>query len=149
VKNFKFRLDPVLRYRRYLERLALMELAKAKTAIALTTSEIAKREALKKEAAAGLGLRETEGMSVREHRIYAAYLRGLDDQIEGAKVRLAKLVEDVRKKHEAAEAHRVKKETLEAIRNKEHNDHLEKFYRAQQKEADELFGLRHKIVMFQ
>lgn len=149
MKKFKFRLDPVLRYRRYLERLALMELAKAKTAVVETKTEIAKREALKKAAAAALGLRETEGMSVHEHRIYAAYLRGLDDQIEEATVRLTKLAEDVRKKHEAVEAHRVKKETLETIRNKEHNDHLEKFYRAQQKESDELFGLRQKTVTFQ
>jgi flagellar FliJ protein len=149
VKKFKFRLDPVLRYRRYLERLALMELAKAKTAVVQTKTEIAKREALKKAGTAALGLREAEGMSVHEHRIYAAYLRGLDDQIEGANVRLTKLAEDVRKKHEAVEAHRVKKETLEAIRNKEYNEHLEKFYRAQQKEADELFSLRHKTAAFQ
>ncbi len=148
MKRFKFRLDPVIRYRQYLEKMALMELAKAKAAVVQTKQRIRDLEQAKKDMAVDLRIQEGQGMSVRRFRVYEAYLHGLDDQIDVQTGRLPKLEQAVMQKYKAAEAQRVKKETLELAREKQHGKYMEQVALAEQKSVDELISLRRRLADF-
>ncbi len=146
MKRFEFRLDPVIRYRKYLEQIALMDLAKSKSALVQTEKRIKEMGQAHKDGARDLGFRETQGLDVGTHRIHTAYLQGLTDRIALENDRLVEIEKDIVEKQQAVEAQRIKKETLELIRQKEYDRYLIRIDKAQQKAADELVNLRRESM---
>jgi flagellar export protein FliJ len=144
MKRFRFRLDPVLRYRQYRERLALMELARARQALVLSKKKIQQVRQIRKVVITDLNARQTEGLEVSRHRIYAAYLQGLGEKIESENEHLVEIGGVVRDKHETAEAKRISKETLQRVRQTQYANYLQASDRAQQKAADEVIALRKR-----
>ena len=144
MKRFEFKLDPVIRYRRYLERIALIDLAKSKEALVQTKKRIQETEQARKDSEKDLGSRETQGIGVGKHRIYTAYLQGLSDRIVSEDGRLVEIGKTIREKHQAVETQRIKRETLELIRQKEYDRYLRWIDKAEQKAADELVSLRRE-----
>ena len=120
MKRFKFRLDPIIRYRQYLERLALMELAKAREELTETEKRIRKIQQTTRDVTRELSSLQAEGIGVDRYRIYADYLQGLKDKIECEDERLVEIGKAVREQHKAVEVERIKKETLEWIRQNEY-----------------------------
>ncbi|MBW2108433.1 MAG: flagellar export protein FliJ [Deltaproteobacteria bacterium] len=145
MKAFRFRLDPVVRYRRYLEQTALMDLAKAKQSLDRIQKKI---ETLKQEllwADKQLCSEEEQGIDVGRHRIYVAYLRGLNQRIAVESNRLVEQEAVVREKEKAVKAQRTKRRSLEQLREKAFGRY-EKHVRAEeQKAADELVSLRWRV----
>ena len=141
MKRFKFRLDPIIRYRQYLERLALMELAKAREELTETEKRIRKIQQTTRDVTRELSSLQAEGIAVDRYRIYADYLQGLKDRIECEDERLVEIGKAVREKHKAVEVERIKKETLEWIRQNEYAKHSRMIDREQQKAAEELVSL--------
>ena len=142
MEKFGFRLDPVIRYREHLERMALMELAKAKRLLLQTKNKIEVLERNRSDVTANLRSEETKGIDVSRHRIFSAYLRGVTARIAQEKDRLVEIAATIREKQEAFDAQRIKKESLVLLRQKKHADYLEAIDRAEQKAADELMSLR-------
>ena len=148
MKRFKFRLEPVIRYRQYLERLALIELARAKQDLFQTKKRIQEMQQSKKDAATELDSRQAEGMKASRYRIYTDYLQGLSDRIESENERLVGIGRTIKERHQAAETERIKKETLEWVRQSEYTKHVQRINRAEQKAADELVSLRRGSCEF-
>jgi len=146
MKKFEFRLDPVIRYRKHLERMALMELAKAKRLLLQTKNKIEVLKRNRSDVTANLRSEESKGIDVSRHRIFSAYLRGVTAQIALEKDRLVEIAATIREKQEAFDAERIKKESLVLLRQKKHADYLEAIDRAEQKAADELMSLRWRPV---
>ena len=67
MKRFKFRLDPVLRYRQYRERLAMMELARARQALVLSEKKIQQVQQIRKGVITDLNARQTEVTMQNSH----------------------------------------------------------------------------------
>jgi len=149
MKRFKFRLDPVIRYRQYLERIAQINLAKEKQALIETRNRISGIEQTKRHAAGELEREQEQGIEVDRHRIFTDYLRGLGEDIEFESERLIKIGKRVREKQEAVKAETIKKKTLEWIKETEYSKYLELINRAEYKEADELVGLARGSVEIQ
>ncbi len=143
MKRFRFRLNPVIRYRQYREQIALMELAKAKRERIHIEEKIQGMYETKREVLRDLAFSQTRGIKAGRHRIYSAYLEGLGDQIETENDRLVEIGQTISHRHEVAEGERIKKETLELLRENERKKHLEMFEVVQQKEADEVVALRY------
>jgi len=144
MKRFEFKLDPVIRYRRHLERIALMELAKAKQELVHTKKKILALERSKEDVGKELNARQSEGLEVCRYQIYAAYLQGIEDRIEFENGRLVEIGKAILEKHKAAEAERTRKESVELIRRNEYRKYVDRALKAEQKAADELFSLRRR-----
>lgn len=142
MKKFKFRLDPVLRYRQYREKLALMELARARQAFVLSKKKIQQIQQARKGVMTDLNARQTEGLEVNRYRIYAAYLQGLGEKIKSENEHLMGIGRMVKEKHETAEAERISKDTLQRVRETQYAHYLQGRDRTEQKAADELIALR-------
>ena len=146
MKRFKFRLDPVIRYREYRERIAQIELARETQALIETKNRISEIEQTRRYAASELDGEQTEGIEVDRYRVFTAYLRGLRHEIESESERLIEIGKRIRKKQEAVKAETIKKKTVEWLKETEYSKYLEWVNRAEQKAADELVGLSSKAV---
>ena len=146
MKRFKFRLDPVIRYREYRERIAQIELHRETQALIETKNRISELEQSRRYAAGELDGEQTEGIEVDRYRVFTAYLRGLRHEIESESERLIEIGKRIRKKQEAVKAETIKKKTVEWLKETEYSTYLEWVNRAEQKAADELVGLSRKAV---
>ena len=144
MKAFTFRLDPVIRYRAHLERIALMELAKAKQFFVETKRKIQDLKRDRSGAIADLRAEEIRGIDICRHRIFMNFLRGLSAQISAENDRLIDIAATVKEKQEIFDKERIKKESLVLLRQKEHSKYIQEIDRAEQKAADELMSLRWK-----
>lgn len=142
MKQFAFRLDPVIRFRKHLERMALMELAKTKQAFFQAKQDIERLVQQRRNAMANMNHEEEQGIDGCRIIIYKDYLRGLTDRISMGSDRLLELAALVREKERAVEAERIKKETLESLREKRYAAYLKQCERAEQKASDEVVSLR-------
>ena len=146
MKSFKFRLDPVARYQAYRERIAQIELARETQALIESKNRISEIEQTRRCAASELDSEQKQGIEVNRHRVFTAYFQGLHHEIESESERLVEIGKKIRKKQQAVKAETIKKKTLEWIKQTEYSKYLEWINRAEQKEADELIGLRRKSV---
>ena len=144
MKKFKFRLDPVIRYQEYRERIAQIELAREKQLLIESKNRITEIEEIKRDAACKLDGEEKEGIEVDRYRVFGAYLQGLQDEIESEGERLVEIGKRIRKRQQVVKAETIKKKTMEWIKQSERSKYLEWINRAEQKAADELIGLREK-----
>jgi flagellar FliJ protein len=146
MKRFKFRLDPVIRYREYRERIAQIELARETQALIESKNRISKIEQTRRYAASELDAEQKEGIEVDRYQVFTAYLQGLRYEIESESERLVEIGKRIREKQEAVKAESIKKKTLEWIKQTEYSKYLEWANRTERKAADELVGLSRKTV---
>ncbi|MBW1739599.1 MAG: flagellar export protein FliJ [Deltaproteobacteria bacterium] len=146
MKRFKFRLDPVIRYRQYLERIARIELAREKQALIESKNRIREIKQARRNTARELDREQAQGIEVDRYRVFTGYLQGLLHEIESESERLVEIGVRIRQKQEAVKAETIKKKTLEWLKQTEYNKYLEWINRAEQKAADDLSGLRRKSV---
>ena len=144
MKRFKFRLDPVVRYREYRERIAQIDLARETQALIETRNRISEIEETRRSAASDLDAEQKEGIEVDRYQVFAAYLQGLRDEIDSESGRLIEIGKKLREKQRVVKAEMIKKKTLEWIKQNEYTKYLECMNRLEQKAADDLIGLRKK-----
>ena len=146
MKRFKFRLDPVIRYREYRERIAQIGLARETQALVESEKRISEIEQARRCTVSELDSEQKQGIEVDRHLIFTAYLQGLRDEIESERERLVEIDKRIREKQEAAKVETMKKKTLEWIKQTQYSKHLQWINRAEQKAADELIGLKKHEV---
>lgn len=146
MKRFKFRLDPVIRYREYRERIAQIGLARETQALVESEKRISEIEQARRRTVSELDSEQKQGIEVDRHLIFTAYLQGLRDEIESERERLVEIDKRIREKQEAAKVETMKKKTLEWIKQTQYSKHLKWINRAEQKAADELIGLKKHEV---
>lgn len=146
MKRFKFRLDPVIRYREYRERIAQIGLAREAQALIESKNRISDMEHTWRHTAGELDSEQKQGIEADRHRVFTAYLQGLRDEIESESERLDEIGKRIREKQEAVKAETIKKKTLEWIKQNQYSKYFKGINRAEQKEADELAGLKKNEV---
>ena len=144
MKPFKFKLDPVLRYRAYKMRIELMKLARAKKELLDAQEAIRRISERKRTAGVTLRAEQDRGMDGRKYRLHRAYLDGLDKELVDAEAKRFELAGHVSERQGAMETERVKKETLAHLKDQKKQAHIRNVDRMEQKEADELVGLRFR-----
>ena len=146
MKRFKFRFDPVIRYREYRERIAQISLARETQALVESKNRISDIEQARRYTASELDNEQKQGIEVDRHLVFTAYLRGLSDEIESEKERLVEIDKRIREKQEAARVEMIKKKTLKWIKQTQYSKYLKWFNQTEQKAADELIGLKKHEV---
>ena len=146
MKRFKFRLDPVIRYREYRERIAQIGLARETQALVESEKRISEIEQARRYTVSELDSEQKQGIEVDRHLVFTGYLQGLRDEIESERERLVEIDKRIREKQEAAKVETMKKKTLEWIKQTQYSKYLKCIDRAEQKAADELIGLKKHEV---
>lgn len=142
MKRFRFRLEPVVRYRQYLERIAQLDLARERQAFVKTKERISAIEETIRQAAGELEAEEDHGVDVERCRLFLVYLRGLNHDIEAENRRLGEIGRRIREKQDIVKGKSIKRKTMELLKKHEYFKYLEWVGIAEQKMADELIALR-------
>jgi len=144
MKKFKFRLEAVLRYRKYRERNAQLELVKAKNAVVEKQNLIERLKQNRLQAILELKDHEDEGISVGRHRFYTNYITGTDAALEEEQKQLRVLEKVMRKHQELVKKEQIKRKTLEKIEEKQKNEYVSDFIKFEQKSMDEMVVIRRQ-----
>ncbi|KPA13455.1 flagellar FliJ protein [Candidatus Magnetomorum sp. HK-1] len=144
MKKFKFKLDAVLRYRKYRERNAQLELVKAKNAVIEKRQLIEKLKRNRLQAIFELKEHEEKGISVGRHRFYTNYITGTDQALEEEQKKLLELEKVLRHHQELVRKEQIKRKTLEKIEDIKKKEYVSEYIKFEQKSMDEMVAIRQK-----
>jgi len=144
MKKFKFKLDAVLRYRKYRERNAQLELVKAKNAVIEKRQLIERLKQNRLQAILELKTQEDQGISVGKHRFYTNYITGTDQALEDEQKHLVQLEKILRQHQEIVRKEQIKRKTLEKIEDINKKEYISEYIKFEQKTMDEMVAIRYK-----
>lgn len=141
MKKFLFRLEPVLKLRKYKERMAQMELAKAQAALqecqVMLEKSRTQQNLVRRDWESGL----VKGMWETEFRMYADHTKGLELQTKRAVETEVKLKHMVEKSRENLMAVTVSRKTMDFLREERFAQYQLETGSKEQKETDELANI--------
>ena len=146
MKRFSFRLEKVLRYRKYLETKAQIKLVDAINEYHKKENSIKMIVAKRKELADECGGEKEKGMDVARYRLYYHFFRKLNDEQEAGGLALKKTEEKVQTHRMLLTKESIKKKTLETLKEVQHGRYQEISGKEEQKMMDETAIIRIKRV---
>jgi flagellar export protein FliJ len=146
VKRFSFRLEKVLRYRKYLESKAQIKLLDAINEYHKKENLIRMIIAKRKELADECGGEKKKGMDVARYRLYYHYFLKLNDEQEEGGLALKQTEEKVQTHRMLLTKESIKKKTLETLKEVQHGRYQEISGKEEQKMMDETAIIRIKRV---
>ncbi|MEA1949367.1 MAG: flagellar export protein FliJ [Thermodesulfobacteriota bacterium] len=138
MKPFTFRLDKILDYRKYLSKIAQIDLFNAKTECIRREKKVKRLSEKRKEIAKSCIDEGVQGIDVPRYKIYLAYLYKIEHDLESAHTLLEQEKENVITKKAILTNESIKKKTLETLKDLKHNKYIELSERKDQKVLDEI-----------
>jgi len=142
MKRFDFKLQPLLNYREYMERVAKQKTARAQMDVALCEKQILDlKDTLNRHAY----LIETEmeqGMGSFEFKQYRDYLDAVEALIEQERLRKIKLSGILKEKVLELKKKTIDKKAMEFYRERLKTEYTQKGLATEQKEMDEMSSLK-------
>jgi len=142
MKRFKFKLQPLLNYRQYLERLAQQNTARAHMDVGLCEKQIAHLKQTYDQNAEKIEMIVTKGVSAFKFRQYHQYLDSVGTGIEDEKSRKIDLQRILQKKLLELKKKSVDKKAMELYREKLKAKYDQEVIKNEQKELDEISSLK-------
>ena len=142
MKRFSFRLQPILKYREYQERLARQETA---LALADVRESQARTDVLRGEkgrAADAMDRDASGGISASEYKAHALYLDSLDSDIAGQVQTTRKLGTVLSAKQKDLAKRSVARKVMERLKERRAREYMEEFRDVEQKTLDEIISVR-------
>ena len=142
MKRFQFKLEPLLTYRKYLERLAQQETARAQLDVKECEKVILKleQEVIDQNEIADAGLKD--GMNAADFKRFYNYFQAAELQIDDEKKRKQTLKTVLSQKLEALRKKSVDKKAMELYREKQKEIYDQDLLKTEQKELDEISSLK-------
>lgn len=138
MKPFTFRLDKILDYRKYLTKVAQIDLFNARTECIRREKKVKRLSEKRKEIAKSCIDEGVKGIDVPRYKIYLAYLSKIEHDLESAHTLLKQEKENVITKEAILTNKSIKKKTLETLKDLKHNKYIELSQREDQKILDEM-----------
>ena len=138
MKPFTFRLDKILDYRKYLTKVAQIDLFNSRTECIRREKKVKKLSEKRKEIAKSCIDEGVKGIDVPRYKIYLAYLSKIEHDLESAHTLLKQEKENVITKEAILTNESIKKKTLETLKDLKHNKYIELSQREDQKILDEM-----------
>jgi flagellar FliJ protein len=138
MKPFKFRLESVLKYRRFMEKKEMMRLMRHKKACEDIKMSIRHLGAQRADMALKCSRAGAQGASVFKYLSYKSYLDSLQEDIEAAQHELTQKERRVREQEAVLKKETIRKKVLERLRELRFKDHREMIAKLEQKQLDEL-----------
>jgi flagellar FliJ protein len=142
VKQFQFKLDPVLKYRRHLEERARMDLAKAMMACRDIRSRIQEVCLEKERMVAHLQQESRDGIAACRYLECRNFVHRLERDLETARTQLKKQEKKVHTLRSRLKQQYIEKESLVSLKSSHAGEHKKQVEIELQKSSDELVLLR-------
>ena len=142
MKKFQFKLESLLTYRKYLERLAQQDTAKAQMDVKSCETAIRQLEMAFSQQSDQIEDILSKGMAASEFRRFHDYLDGVENQIEDEKKRHIRLRNVLKEKVERLKKKSVDKKAMELYRDRQKTIYTQEVVKLEQKELDEISSLK-------
>jgi flagellar export protein FliJ len=138
VKAFSFRLEKVLKYRKYVQKKAQRELSAARRAYGKETAAAKKLAEQRMQIAEETRRETTRGVEVPRYRFYLASMYQCDTQLEEAELAIEERRREVSAREGALRKASRESKILEKLKGQQFNRYRENMQREEQKILDEL-----------
>ena len=142
MKRFNFKLQPLLNYREYLERVAKQNTAKAQMDVALCEKQLIELKNTRDHQTKIVENELEQGISAFEFRQYHDYIDAVEIHMEQEKSRKRKLSGILKEKLLELKKKTVDKKAMEFYRERLKTDYIQNILTAEQKEMDEISSLK-------
>ncbi len=142
MKKFEFRLEPVLKYRRYLERLAQQETARAHMNLKNCENKIMGLKAEYEAQGNKMENAVLDGVSASEFRAFCQYIWAVESGLEEAESEKMDLTRVLDEKIVELKQKSVDKKVMDLYREKQRDRYVQEIIKAEQKELDEISSLK-------
>jgi len=142
MKRFRYRLEPLLKYRNHMERMAQLETAKASSAVSECGHAIDMLNVDYHQHALELEKRMSSGVDAEHYLVYRSYLNGMEAAIDGEKKRYKHLKNTLLKKQAVLKERSVAKKVLSNLKDRKKKRYYEDMLKSDQKETDDAIIVR-------
>lgn len=142
MKRFQFKLDPLLNYRSYQERLAQQETARAHMDVNGCRQMIRQLKQTRIRQADDIEKSLQKGLHSSQFKRYYEYLEALESQIADEKKRKVQLKKVLEEKVQVLKKKSVDKKAMELYRERQLARYNQELLRTDQKELDEISSLK-------
>ena len=142
MKRFDFKLQPLLNYREYLERVAKQNTARAQMDVAQCERQITDLKNTLDQQTEMVENELEQGISAFEFRQYREYLDAVETHIEQEKSRKIQLSGILKEKLMVLKKKTIDKKAMEFYRERLKTEYTQKVLAADQKEMDEISSLK-------
>ncbi len=149
MKRFKFRLDPLLRYREHLLEQAQQEVARIRVDLLTCDERIALFERDYAATSQELDQEVSGGMDVKRYQHYTRYLEGIESNLEVENLHRKQLTALLAEKQKHLHQCSVDKKVLENLKNRRRDDYYRDLMQTAHKEADDAVLVRQARSMSQ
>lgn len=149
MKQFKFRLEPLLRFREHLLEQAQQEVARIRSDLLACDARIAVWEKDYAATSRELDQEVSSGIDVKRYQHYTRYLEGIESNLEGENLRRKQLTRRLEEKQRHLHQRSVDKKVLENLKNRRREDFYRNLVQTLHKETDDTLMVRQARSMVQ
>ncbi len=142
MQKFLFKLQPLLKYRQYLEHIAKQETAKAYGDVKECERAIEYFKKIYSDKADELDKKASLGISAMDFRYIRDYLDSIENDIKAETSRLIQFKTILLDRQKKLTEKSIDKKVIERLKQKKENDYMDEFRKYEQKEADEIASLK-------
>ncbi|MFH1155821.1 MAG: flagellar export protein FliJ [Pseudomonadota bacterium] len=142
MKRFIFRLQPILQFRQYRERLARQETALALREVQASEAKVAELTDEHTRTALELDAETSGGILASEFKTYTDYLDSLEHDISDQILTTRKLAGILAQKQKLLAKKSVDRKVMERLREKRAHEYMDEFLKLEQKTLDEITSVR-------
>ena len=142
MKRFRYRLEPILKYRKHMERTAQLETAKASSAVSECRHTIDMLNLDYHQHALELEKKMTSGIDAEHYLVYRSYMNGMEAAIDGEEERHKQLKKILRKKQDVLKERSISKKVISNLKDRRKKKYYEDMLKSEQKETDDAIIVR-------
>jgi flagellar FliJ protein len=142
MRLFKFRLEPILKYREHLAEQTQLKVAKIRTDILLCEDRIARLEKSHAHTTEEMDQKVGSGIGAKEYKQFAHYLSGIEASIEAESIQRRELIQRLEETQNELKQRTTDKKALESLKNKRRKDYYQEMLKLDQKESDDMVIIR-------
>lgn len=142
MKKFRFQLQPILRYREYLEHMAKIDVAQAQMKVDACEADIANSEETINHVNCELDREMMSGIDANRLHYYSAFLTGMADILEKQMRRREVLVKEKKEKQDVLAQKAVGRKVMENVKERRKEEYYENVIKTMQKETDDTIIVR-------
>ena len=142
MKKFQFRLEPLIKYREFLERQKQLEVAKARSDVLSCEQSIEKTRAAFSETAASLEAALGEGVDAARFLQVRNYMAGLEALEASEEKRRIGLLKVLKKRQKELAQKSVEKKAIEKLKARQKEEYYTAMLKEEQKTLDDTVILR-------
>lgn len=142
MKRFEFKLQPLLNYRKYLERVARQNTAKASMDVENCEKKITSLQQAYDQKAEKIENLVANGVDASEFRLHHQYLDAVESSMEDEKSRKIELKKVLEEKLLELKKKSIDKKAMELYREKLKDEYAQEVLKTEQKDLDEISSIK-------